>query len=894
MRQAFARKLLERLKPIYTKNRNWNNHPERTAFLKQGIGSFHYHGIKVAAFFCFETTNLIVLNIGVFHIRRVANNDIKAATPNDDVIKFGIPMEGLVGGFPFRERFSPHGVGNRSQCNVEQIIEGVEFLAEGFFAVLEIGGIAVAELEGAETGENVGNVFGLLFDFLVIVFVDGQAVGRDDGVVDGDGRGVADEGIAATDVEVDVGERVEAEVVVGAGEVGVDDGDHLEEEAELGDFDGLGHDVDAVEVAEDDALVDEMPAVAAEGVAEFGEFFPEEARIVGVEFLHAVEAAFVERLEDVHGGEEEGAGTAGGVEDGDGAEGFVDVADEEVVGGLGDEVFGEGAHVEVEAHEVADVVDGAGGDFVADFGATAAAVDGFAPDFGGEGEGRIRGFVPAGAAGVQTGGGGVDAAFDIVGERVVDALEHGGEDEAVAALGQGAPDVAAGLEGGGVLRCDGVEQPGDDAIPADVVGDVFLGVVGTHLGAVVEVLLEDVAEDVGVDVAFVAGGSVVEVPVPLVEEGEEFLEHAVREVDAGVGAFDGVEVEETAVEVGNPTEGANEGGGAAHDGSVEAVGEQGAEEALVEGAVEAVFAPEAAGFRQLAGEVVWVLVEEAFLLHEVAEHEAVEHDGGVALAVGGGVEPLQGLREGLVVFAEKGVEALGDPLGVGEEGLFEAVDGLDGARRRTHGKTEAFELFAQEGRGRGVRGFVGHEPAAVHGADGNHPELAAGRGGIDEDGKVGVAAAAQFRVQGGAFGGTGKGRSPADPDTRPELGGLAELERLPLPSRRGRRQGHGERPGAGGSVPTQFQEKGRKIGLGEGFVQEVGGHGFVGSCQTRSREASGRAVAEEVSASSRPAGTQRRSSACRVRARSMMSSAVSPRANIRASSVRALSRRGRE
>ena len=35
------------------------------------------------------------------------------------------------------------------------------------------------------------------------------------------------------------------------------------------------------------------------------------------EFLHAVEAGFVEGLEDVQGGKQKGAGTAGGIENGD-------------------------------------------------------------------------------------------------------------------------------------------------------------------------------------------------------------------------------------------------------------------------------------------------------------------------------------------------------------------------------------------------------------------------------------------------------------------------------------------------------------------------------------------------------------------------------------------------
>ena len=64
---------------------------------------------------------------------------------------------------------------------------------------------------------------------------------------------------------------------------------------------------------------------------------------------------------------------------------------------------------------------------------------------------------------------------------------------------------------------------------ADVLGDVFLGVVGPHL-LLVDVLLEDVAEHVGVDLVVGAQGALVEVPVVRVEEVEELLEGLVGDV----------------------------------------------------------------------------------------------------------------------------------------------------------------------------------------------------------------------------------------------------------------------------------------------------------------------------------------------------------------------------
>jgi len=61
-------------------------------------------------------------------------------------------------------------------------------------------------------------------------------------------RGKPDEGVAGLDVEVDVGEGFDAVAVF-------DLCDELEEEAQFADFDGLVHDVDAVEVVDDDGFV---------------------------------------------------------------------------------------------------------------------------------------------------------------------------------------------------------------------------------------------------------------------------------------------------------------------------------------------------------------------------------------------------------------------------------------------------------------------------------------------------------------------------------------------------------------------------------------------------------------------------------------------------------------
>ena len=74
---------------------------------------------------------------------------------------------------------------------------------------------------------------------------------------------------------------------------------------------------------------------------------------------------------------------------------------------------------------------------------------------------------------------------------------------------------------------DMVDEEGHNRAAADVFGDVFFGVVGTHL-ALVDVLFEDIAQHVGVDfVARIAQLAVVEVPGPTVEERKNLFERRV-------------------------------------------------------------------------------------------------------------------------------------------------------------------------------------------------------------------------------------------------------------------------------------------------------------------------------------------------------------------------------
>lgn len=238
---------------------------------------------------------------------------------------------------------------------------------------------------------------------------------------------------------------------------------------------------------------------------------------------------------------------------------------------------------------------------------------------------------------------------------------------------------------------------GDDAVAADVFGDVLLRVVGTHLRAVVDVLLEDVAEDVRVDVASRGSDAAVEVPMPLIEEGEELVKDVVGDVDLRVAGLDLVLGEHAAVQVGDASVGREKRLAARLAGGVESLAEEGAKEAAVEGLIERALLVLRLIFLELVSEVVRVFVKEPLLLQEVAEHEAVEHDGGVPFAVGVVGDVLNAVNESVMLCAEAAVEVLGHLLGVDEEGGVDAVDDVDDGDFLVEAEGDGADLLEEEG-----------------------------------------------------------------------------------------------------------------------------------------------------------------------------------------------------
>ena len=103
----------------------------------------------------------------------------------------------------------------------------------------------------------------------------------------------------------------------------------------------------------------------------------------------------------------------------------------------------------------------------------------------------------------------------------------------------------------GVLVTYFGQQAGNDGVPAYVIGDIFLGVVRAHL-LLVDELLEDVTQHVGIDFPAAGKRPVIKVPVPLTEEREQFFKRGVGHVQRlAVFLLQFVAREQTAVEVGH-------------------------------------------------------------------------------------------------------------------------------------------------------------------------------------------------------------------------------------------------------------------------------------------------------------------------------------------------------
>src|SRR5687768_1174416 len=115
-------------------------------------------------------------------------------------------------------------------------------------------------------------------------------------------------------------------------------------------------------------------------------------------------------------------------------------------------------------------------------------------------------------------------------------------------------------------------------------------------------------------------------PFVSIEEVEDYLERLVGDIDRRVSGLELMDLEQPAVEVGHSSQEAIQLGGPRLR-LTETLMEKANEEASVEGEERGGAGTVLDALKSMS-QVVAIVVEEALLLDEVDEHQAVEHDGG--------------------------------------------------------------------------------------------------------------------------------------------------------------------------------------------------------------------------------------------------------------------------
>ena len=241
-------------------------------------------------------------------------------------------------------------------------------------------------------------------------------------------------------------------------------------------------------------------------------------------------------------------------------------------------------------------------------------------------------------------------------------MSDGRIDVSVRVVAQQSPHSAAWRERHGTRFPGRVEKERNNRAPRDVPGDVLLGVVRAHL-LLVDVLLEDIAQDVGIDLVVVSGGPFVQVPLVAVEEVEYPLERLVRYAYLLVVLFKFVNVEQPAVEEWYPAQERREVRRPLRLGLSQALMKQTAQEHVIE-PLEFTTSTTFPDHVEPAAEVMSIIVQKALLLDEIDEHHSIKHERGVPLAVALLGDALYEVVERRELLPELVIEPPGDPFDV--------------------------------------------------------------------------------------------------------------------------------------------------------------------------------------------------------------------------------------
>src|SRR5208337_5177858 len=173
----------------------------------------------------------------------------------------------------------------------------------------------------------------------------------------------------------------------------------------------------------------------------------------------------------------------------------------------------------------------------------------------------------------------------------------------------------------------------------------------------VDVLFEDVAQHVGVNLPVVLERALVEMPSPTIEERKKPVECVVGDVDARVSLLEFVNFEQAAVEVGHLTQDRLEIRRAL---LLPQAFVKEPEKKVTVKAQKLVLPLPLQDHLEAVLKVPSIAIKESFLLNEIDEHQPVEHERGIPLPVGIDWDALDELQEAGVFLLELVVELLGD------------------------------------------------------------------------------------------------------------------------------------------------------------------------------------------------------------------------------------------
>ena len=210
------------------------------------------------------------------------------------------------------------------------------------------------------------------------------------------------------------------------------------------------------------------------------------------------------------------------------------------------------------------------------------------------------------------------------------------------------------------LKCDGAtllrlpQQKRKNGVPPNVAGDVFFGVIGSHL-FLVDILLKDIAQHIRVNLVVPPQRPILQMPLILLKETKQPLKCLVWNLNVlSMLPLKGMPLKDAAVQIRHFAQSFFCLRTALVERLRKAFKKQGTQETCIKP-----IRPRLPAFSQVRPEIVDIAVKEAFLLDKVNEHQAIEHDRRIPFPPRRLGNPLYETQKIAMLFLEPLVKLLG-------------------------------------------------------------------------------------------------------------------------------------------------------------------------------------------------------------------------------------------